>query len=82
MKAISDGLRRELEAITSAKGIDISKAAASSGHGSAVPPSARYSTQDLDCGTPAEVDMFSGALVPRMGQELGILRRIMNIPTI
>ena len=37
MKAISDGLRRELEAIASAKGIDISKAAASSGHGSAVP---------------------------------------------
>ena len=44
MKAISDGLRRELEAIASAKGIDISKAVASSGHGSAVPPSARYST--------------------------------------
>ena len=48
MKAISDGLRRELEAIAAAKGIAISKAAASSGHGSAVPPSARYSTlQDL-----------------------------------
>ena len=41
MKAISDGLRRELEAIAAAKGIVISKAAASSGHGSAVPPSAR-----------------------------------------
>ena len=32
MKAIGDGLRRELEAIASAKGIDI-RAAASSGHG-------------------------------------------------
>ena len=64
MKAISDGLRRELEAIASAKGIDISKAAASSGHGSAVPPSARYSTlQDLDAGRHTEIDMFSGALV-------------------
>ena len=72
MKAISDGLRRELEAIASAKGIDISKAAASSGHGSAVPPSARYSTlQDLDAGRHTEIDMFSGALM-RMGQELGI----------
>ena len=72
MKAISDGLRRELEAIASAKGIDISKAAASSGHGSAVPPSARYSTlQDLDAGRHTEIDMFSGALVS-MGRELGI----------
>ena len=72
MKAISDGLRRELEAIASAKGIDISKAAASSGHGSAVPPSARYSTlQDLDAGRHTEVDMFAGAVV-RMGRELGI----------
>ena len=72
MKAISDGLRRELEAIASAKGIDISKAAASSGHGSAVPPSARYSTlQDLDAGRHTEIDMFSGALI-RMGKELGI----------
>ena len=72
MKVISDGLRRELEAIASAKGIDISKAAASSGHGSAVPPSARYSTlQDLDAGRHTEIDMFSGALV-RMGRELGI----------
>ena len=72
MKAISDGLRRELEAIAAAKGIAISKAAASSGHGSAVPPSARYSTlQDLDAGRHTEIDMFSGALV-RMGRELGI----------
>ena len=70
-KRISD-LGRELEAIASAKGIDISKAAASSGHGSAVPPSARYSTlQDLDAGRHTEIDMFSGALV-RMGRELGI----------
>ena len=60
------------EDTSSAKGIDISKAAASSGHGSAVPPSARYSTlQDLDAGRHTEIDMFSGALV-RMGRELGI----------
>jgi len=72
MKHISDGLRQELEAIATAKGIDISKADASSSHGSAVPPSARYSTlQDLDAGRHTEIDMFSGALV-RMGRELGI----------
>ena len=72
MKAISDGLRRELEAIASAKNIDISKADESSSRGSAVPPSARYSTlQDLDAGRHTEIDMFSGALI-RMGKELGI----------
>ena len=72
MKAISDGLRAELMAIAAAKGIDISKADASSGHGSAVPPTARYSTlQDLDAGRHTEIDMFSGALI-RMGKELGI----------
>ena len=72
MKAISDGLRKELEAVALAKGIDMSKAAASSGHGSAVPPSARYSTlQDLDAGRHTEIDMFSGALI-RMGNEQGI----------
>ena len=72
MKQISNGLRQELEAIAAAKGIDISKADASSSHGSAVPPSARYSTlQDLDAVRHTEIDMFSGALV-RMGKELGI----------
>lgn len=72
MKQISNGLRQELEAIAAAKGIDISKADDSSSHGSAVPPSARYSTlQDLDAGRHTEIDMFSGALV-RMGKELGI----------
>lgn len=50
----------------------MSKADASSGHGSAVPPSARYSTlQDIDAGRHTEIDMFSGALI-RMGKELGI----------
>ena len=40
--------------------------------GSAVPPTARYSTlQDLDAGRHTEIDMFSGALM-RMGAELGI----------
>lgn len=69
MKHISNGLRQELEAIAAAKGIDISKADASSSHGSAVPPSARYSTlQDLDAGRHTEIDMFSGVLI-RMGKE-------------
>lgn len=72
MKVISDGLKGELEAIAHAKGIDLSKTEASSGRGSAVPPSARYSTlQDLDAGRHTEIDMFSGALI-RMGKELGI----------
>ena len=72
MKAISDGLRRELEAVAAAKGIDMSKADASSGHGSAVPPSARYSTlQDIDAGRHTEIDMFSGVLI-KMGKELGV----------
>ena len=72
MKAISDGLRAELMAIAEAKGINISKADVSSGRGSAVPPTARYSTlQDLDAGRHTEIDMFSGALI-RMGKELGI----------
>ena len=43
-----------------------------SGRGSAVPPTARYSTlQDLDAKRHTEIDMFSGALM-RMGEELGI----------
>lgn len=72
MKAISDGLKRELEEVAQAKGIDMSKTESSSGRGSAVPPLARYSTlQDLDAGRHTEIDMFSGALV-RMGKELGI----------
>ena len=72
MRAIKEGLRRELEAIAAAKGIDMSKCHASSGRGSAVPPSVRYSTlQDLDAGRHTEIDMFSGALMA-MGKELGI----------
>ena len=72
MQAISDGLRRELEAIAAAKGIDLRIADAATGRGSAVPPTARYSTlQDLDAGRHTEIDMFSGALM-RMGAELGI----------
>ena len=71
MKAISDGLRRELEAIATAQGIDLRIADAVS-HGCAVPATARYSTlQDLDAGRHTEIDMFSGALM-RMGTELGI----------
>lgn len=72
MKAISDGLRKELEAVARAKGIDMSRIGTSSNRGSAVPASARYSTlQDIDAGRHTEIDMFSGALV-RMGKELGI----------
>ena len=72
MKAISEGLRKELEAVARAKGVDMSKIEASSSRGSAVPASARYSTlQDLDAGRHTEIDMFSGALI-RMGKELGI----------
>lgn len=72
MKEISNGLRRELEAIAMAKGIDMSKADTSSTHGSAVPSSARYSTlQDLDAKRHTEIEMFSGVLI-RMGKELGI----------
>ena len=72
MQAIRDGLRKEVEAVAAAKGIDMSKADESSKRGSAVPPTARYSTlQDLDAGRHTEIDMFSGALM-RMGRELGI----------
>ena len=72
MDAIRAGLRRELEAIAAAKGIDLSLVDDSSTHGSAVPPTARYSTlQDLDAKRHTEIDMFSGALI-RMGRELGI----------
>ena len=72
MQAISEGLRKELEDVAKAKGIDIDKAGKSSSYGSAVPPTARYSTlQDLDAGRHTEIDMFSGALV-RMGKELGV----------
>lgn len=72
MKAISEGLRKELEAVAAAKGIDISVVDGSSGRGSAVLPTARYSTlQDIDAKRHTEIDMFSGALM-RMGKELGI----------
>lgn len=72
MKAISDGLRNELETIAAAKGIDMSKIEASSKHGSPVRSSAKFSTlQDLEAGRHTEIDMFSGALM-RMGKELGI----------
>ena len=72
MKAISAGLRKEVEAVAIAKGIDMSRCADNSSRGSAVPPTARYSTlQDIDAKRHTEIDMFSGALM-RMGKELGI----------
>ena len=72
MSFIRKALRGEVESIAEAKGIDLSKIDDSSGRGSAVKASARYSTlQDIDAGRHTEIDMFSGALV-RMGKELGI----------
>ena len=72
MKVISDGLRRELEQIALAKGINMSKMAGTSGRGSAVPASARYSTlQDLDAGRHTEIDMFSGTLMRIGGNPIG-----------
>ncbi len=72
MSFIRKALRGEVESIAEAKGIDLSKIDDSSGHGSAVKASARYSTlQDIDAGRHTEIDMFSGALV-RMGKELVI----------
>lgn len=72
MSFIRKALRGEVESIAEAKGIDLSKIDDSSGRGSAVKASARYSTlQDIDAGRHTEIDMFSGALV-RMGKELRI----------
>ena len=72
MKAVSAGLRKEVEAVAAAKGIDMSRCDSSSGRGSTVPPTARYSTlQDIDAGRHTEIDMFSGAMM-HMGKELGI----------
>lgn len=72
MQAIQHGLRNELETIAAASGIDLSLVDKSMTRGSAVPPTARYSTlQDLDAGRHTEIDMFSGALI-RLGKELGI----------
>jgi 2-dehydropantoate 2-reductase len=72
MKAIHEGLKKELLAIAAAKGIDMSLSAKGASVGCTVWPTARYSTlQDLDAGRHTEIDMFSGALM-RMGKELGI----------
>ena len=72
MKAISDGLRHEVEQIAEAKGVDMEKLAMLDSKGCLVSPAARYSTlQDLDAGRHTEIDMFSGTLM-RMGEECGI----------
>lgn len=79
MKAISEGLRKEVEAVALAKGIDMSRCADNSSRGSAVPPTARYSTlQDIDAGRHTEIDMFSGAMM-RWGKNLELIHHIMNI---
>lgn len=72
IQEISNGLKRELEAVAKAKGIDLSKADSGTSKGGAFLPTTRYSTlQDLDAGRHTEIDTFSGALI-RMGKELGI----------
>ena len=72
MKAISDGLRHEVEQIAEARGVDMEKFAMLDSKGCLVSPAARYSTlQDLDAGRHTEIDMFSGTLM-RMGAEFGI----------
>lgn len=72
MLFIRNAMRREVEAIALAKGIDMSVIAQATMGVSPVPPTARYSTlQDIDAGRHTEIDMFSGAIV-RMGKELGI----------
>ncbi len=72
MKAISDGLKAELEAIALANGIDLGKVPSDLSRGTSVLPSARYSTlQDLDAHRHTEIDMFSGVLI-EMGKKLGI----------
>ena len=70
MSAIREGLRREVEAVAKAKGIDLSKINAKSGRGSAVKASARYSTlQDIDAGRHTEIDMFSGAMIKALEEK-------------
>ncbi len=70
--AIRNGLKSEVEAIASAKGIDLSRIDSSVTSGGSVPPTARFSTlQDLDAGRHTEVDMFAGVMMS-MGKQLGI----------
>ena len=72
IEAIRAGLRRELEAVAAAKGIDMEKAYNAEEKMITLPDATRFSTlQDLDAGRHTEIDMFSGALV-KMGKELGI----------
>lgn len=72
IEAIRSGLRRELEAVAAAKGIDMEKAYNAEEKMITLPDATRFSTlQDLDAGRHTEIDMFSGALA-KMGKELGI----------
>lgn len=72
VEAIRAGLRRELEAVAAAKGIDMEKAYNAEEKTITIPDATRFSTlQDLDAERHTEIDMFSGALV-KMGKELGI----------
>lgn len=73
MSAIREGLRKEVNAVAAAKGIDMNAVPSSSPTtGVIVPPGARYSTlQDIDAGRHTEIDMFSGVMI-QLGKELGI----------
>lgn len=72
IEAIRAGLRRELEAVAAAKGIDMEKAYNAEEKMITLPDATRFSTlQDLDAGRHTEIDMFSGALA-KMGKELGV----------
>ncbi len=72
MAFISEKMKEEVEAIASAKGIDIGGMDRALGNGTFANASSRYSTlQDLDAGRHTETDMFSGVIV-KMGEELGI----------
>ena len=65
-------LRSEVEAVASAKGIDLSLADSRTAGGNKVRKTARYSTlQDLDACRHTEIEMFSGTLC-RMGKELRV----------
>ena len=80
MSFIRKALRREVESIAEAKGIDLSVIDDSSGRGSAVKASARYSTlQDIEAGT-QKLICFQGRWFV-WERNLGFLHHTMSILT-
>lgn len=72
LDAIRRNLRKEVEEVARAKGIDLSDQSIPAARNSGFSLKARFSTlQDLDAGRHTEIDMFSGVIM-RMGKELGI----------